>query len=87
MQGTIISSTVIPTANIPALMNLTFYSTQTDAYNVNNIQLASQLNLVSGKKPSPSIAALKNPHLDLNLCIKFLRSKDTTLRKISSIKA
>lgn len=71
-----------PTANIPALMNLTFYSTQTDTYNVNNIQLASQLNVVSGKKPS--IAALKNSHLDLNLCIKFLRYKDPTLRKISS---
>lgn len=85
MQGTIISSTVKSTANIPALMNLTFYSTQMDTYNINNFQLTSQLNLFSGKKPS--IAALKNPHLDLNLCIKFLRYKDPTLRKISNITA
>lgn len=85
MQGTVISPTVKPTANMPALMNLTFYSTHMDTFNVNNIQLASQLDLVSRKKSS--IAALKNPHLDLNLCIKFLRSKDPTLRKISSITA
>lgn len=85
MQGTIITPTLKPTANIPAFMNLTFYSTLMATYNVNNIQLASQLNLVSRKKPS--IAALKNTHLDLKLCIQFLRSKDPTLKKISSIKA
>lgn len=84
MQGTLISPMVKPTTT-PVLMNLTYYSTQMDTVNVNNIQLASQLNLVSRNKSS--IAALKNPHLDLNLCIKFLRSKDPTLRKISSTKA
>lgn len=63
-------------------MNVTFYSTQKDAFNVNSIQFTSFYKTVS-RSLGRSLPLLSYRILtwDLSLCIKFLRSKDPTLRK------